>query len=75
MFALSLLLRETGLHYGSFVVFNLFSGSKQALIASFPDLTYLVFKTEKYFSFTGRKVIPGATAIAFSFFAINLRLK
>ena len=59
---------ETGLHYGSSVVFNLFSGSKRCsepLIALFPDLTSLNFKTEKDSIFTGRKVIQSATAIEF----------
>ena len=43
-----------------------FQAANEALIASFPDLTSLVFKTEKDLIFTGSKVMPSATQIVFS---------
>lgn len=44
-----------------------FQAANEALLASFPDLTSLIFKTAKDFIFTGRKVVPGVTGMAFSF--------
>ena len=44
-----------------------FQAANEALLAYFPDLTSLVFKTEKDFIFTGRKVTSSVTGIAFSF--------
>ena len=69
MYALSLLLSETGLYYGSFnSLFSIyFQAASEALTASFPGLNSLVFKTEKDFIFTGRKITTSVTGIAFSF--------